>query len=79
MIRTQIYLPEDLYQEVRLVAKKEGKKSAQVVRDLLSEGLIRRRKKGTIGEAFLDLASVAVKGGPPDLSTKHDKYLYDDQ
>lgn len=79
MIRTQIYLPEDLYQEVRLVAKKESKKSAQVVRDLLSEGLIRRRKKGTIGEAFLDLASVAVKGGPPDLSTKHDKYLYGDQ
>lgn len=79
MIRTQIYLPKDLYQEVKLVAKKESKKSAQMVRELLSEGLIKRRKKGTIGEAFLDLASVAVKGGPPDLSKNHDKYLYEDQ
>ncbi len=77
MIRTQVYLPKELYQEVQLVAKKESKKSAQIVRDLLSEGLIRRKKKVTIGEAFLDLASVAVKGGPPDLSTNHDKYLYE--
>ena len=68
-----------MYQEVQLVAKKESKKSAQVVRELLQEGLIKRKKKGTIGEALLDLASVAVKGGPPDLSTNHDKYLYGDQ
>ena len=79
MIRTQIYLPEDLYQEVKIVAKKESKKSAQVMRDLLSEGLIRRKKKGTIGEALLYLSTVAVKGGPPDLSTNHDKYLYGDE
>ncbi len=78
MIRTQVYLPRELYQEVKLVAEKESKKSAQVVRELLHEGLIRRKKKGTIGESLLDLASVAVKGGPPDLSTNHDKYLYGD-
>ncbi len=79
MIRTQVYLPRDLYQEVKLVAEKEDKKSAQILRELLQEGLIRRKKKGTIGEALLDLASVAVKGGPPDLSTNHDKYLYGDE
>lgn len=79
MIRTQVYLPKTLYQEVQLVARKENKKAAQIVRELLHEGLQRSRKKGTIGEAFLDLASVAVKGGPPDLSTNHDKYLYEDE
>ena len=79
MIRTQVYLPEDLYQEVRVVAKKESKKSAQILRELLYEGLQKRKKKGTIGEALLDLASVAVKGAPPDLSTNHDKYLYEDE
>ena len=79
MTRTQVYLQNDLYQEVKLLAKKESKKSAQIVRELLHEGVVRRKKKGTIGEALLDLASVAVKGGPPDLSTNQDKYLYGDQ
>lgn len=81
MIRTQIYLPKDLYQEVQLVARKESKKSAQLVRELLHEGLMRRKKKETIGEAFQKLIDVGKKlkmRGPKDLSTNHDKYLYED-
>lgn len=79
MIRTQIYLPKQLYEDVKFVAQKEDKKAAQVVRDLLNEALLKRKKQVSIGEAFLDLASIGVKGGPPDLSTNHDKYLYEDE
>ena len=76
MHRTQIYLPSELRQELDIVAKKEKKPTAQVIRELLSEGL-RSKHKETVGEALSKLANLGVKGGPPDLSTNIDKYLYE--
>lgn len=76
MIRTQVYLSEDIYWEVKVAAKKENKATAQVVRELLEEGLNLKRKKSSIGKALLSLASIKVKG-PGDLSTNIDKYLYE--
>lgn len=76
MIRTQIYLTEDIYQEVRVAAKKEKKAAAQVVRELLEEGLNLKRKKSSIGKALLSLTAINAKG-PKDLSTNIDKYLYE--
>ena len=75
MIRTQIYLPEIFYQEVKLEDKKEKKATAQVIRELLEEGLNIKRQKSTIGKALLTLSSIKAKG-PKDLSIKIDKYLY---
>ena len=44
MIRTQVYLPKDLYQHIDLVAKREKKAKAQVIREVLDEGI--KKKHG---------------------------------
>ncbi|OGE35419.1 MAG: hypothetical protein A3H82_00750 [Candidatus Levybacteria bacterium RIFCSPLOWO2_02_FULL_39_26] len=80
MIRTQIYLPKELYQNLNLTAKKESKTRAQVIREALIEGL--RKKRGNAAEALLELASLGKKfklKGPKDLSQNIDKYLYENE
>lgn len=79
MIRTQIYLPRQLYQTIDFVAKRERKPKAQVIREFLEEGL--KKKEGNAGKALLELAALGKKlnlKGPKDLSTNHDKYLYEE-
>lgn len=76
MIRTQVYLPEELYQNIKLVAKKEKKSAAQVVRRALEKGLV-AEKGETIGKALLELSRIGAKG-PRDLSENIDKYLYEE-
>lgn len=79
MIRTQIYLPKQLYQIIDLVAKREKKPKAQVIRDVLEEGIV--KKQGNAGEALLEIARLGRKlklKGPRDLSKNIDKYLYED-
>lgn len=80
MIRTQVYLPKDLYQHIDLVAKREKKAKAQVIREVLDEGI--KKKHGNAGEALLRLAKLGEKlniRGPKDLSKNIDKYLYEDE
>lgn len=83
MIRTQIYLPKDLYRHIDQVAKREKRAKAQVIRDTLEKGFKRRQKtQKNAGEVLLEIAAMAKKykwKGPKDLSTNHDKYLYEDQ
>lgn len=79
MIRTQIYLPKDLYQEIDLVAKREKKAKAQVIREAIEKDM--NKKRGNAGDTLLKLAAMAKKykwKGPKDLSANHDKYLYED-
>ena len=79
MIRTQVYLPKPLYQNIDLVAKKEKKTKAAVIRELLDEGV--SKKRGNAGKVLLEVAALAKKykwKGPRDLSTNHDKYLYEE-
>lgn len=80
MIRTQVYLPKSLYQHIDLVAKKEKKAKAQVIREVLDEGL--KERHGNAGEALLRLAKLGKKlniRGPKDLSANIDKYLYEEE
>jgi len=79
MIRTQIYLPKELYQEIDLVAKKENKPKAQVIREAVKSVL--EARKESIGEALGRLMEAGKKfrfHGPKDLSANHDKYLYEE-
>ena len=79
MIRTQIYFPKDLYQAVDLVAKKENKPKAQIIREAVEKDLEKRR--GNAGDVLLKLAKMAKKyqwKGPKDLSRNIDKYLYEE-
>jgi metal-responsive CopG/Arc/MetJ family transcriptional regulator len=75
MFRTQIYIPHDLYRDIDLVAKEEKKPTAQVIRELLADGLQHRKKKATIGQALLKLTQVKAHA-PKDTSMKIDDYLY---
>ncbi|MDP2638412.1 MAG: ribbon-helix-helix domain-containing protein [Candidatus Levybacteria bacterium] len=79
MIRTQIYLPKELYQEIDLVAKKENKPKAEIIREAVEEAL--EKKRGNAGDVLLKLAKMAKKynwKGPKDLSKNIDKYLYEE-
>jgi len=39
MIRTQVYLTEEQMRDIKLKAKREKKHEAEVIRELLSEGM----------------------------------------
>ena len=75
MLRTQLYLPEELRQQIDVVARKEKKPAAQVIRELLKVG-IDTKEQESIGTAFKRLSNLRAKG-PADLSTNIDKYLYE--
>jgi hypothetical protein len=77
MIRTQVFLTEEQARDIKLRAKREKKHEAEVIRELLNEGLntARRRKRESTGESLLRLAAIRGKG-PSDLSVRVDDYLY---
>jgi hypothetical protein len=77
MIRTQVYLTEEQTQDIKLRAKRENKAEAEVIRELLSEGMKKSASKAqeSTGESLLRLAAIGGKG-PSDLSSRVDDYLY---
>ena len=78
MIRTQVYLPKDLYRNIDLIAKREKKAKAKIIREALEKSLA--QKQGNAGDALLRIAKLAKKlnaKGPKDLSANIDKYLYE--
>ena len=76
MVRKQVYLTQELATDVWILAQKERKSQAEVIREVLTEGVDRqfRRLKRKSG-SLLDLAKLGIKG-PRDLSRNHDEYLY---
>jgi len=76
MIRTQVYLPKLLYDNISTVAKKEQKAAAQIVRELLEEGITKKTKSANSGKALLKLSRIKARG-PRNLSINLDKYLYE--
>lgn len=80
MIRTQVYLPKQVHQDVKFVAKREKKSEAQVIRELLAQSL-EHKQRATIGHGLASLAELGERlgvEGPPDLSRNIDTYLYED-
>lgn len=79
MIRTQIFLPEETYQYIKIQAMREKKPSAQIIREALDLGIKQhiKRTKQNAGDALLRLAKIGGKG-PKDLSENIDKYLYEE-
>lgn len=80
MFRTQVYLPKPLYHRIGELARKTQKPKAQVIRELLEQGMEGRRQQ-TIGQALQGLVQIGQEmkvKGPADLSSNIDHYLYDD-
>jgi plasmid stability protein len=77
MIRTQVYLTEEQARDIKIRAKREGRHEAEVIRELLSEGLKTSQPKQKIstGESLLRLVRIGAKG-QADLSSRIDDILY---
>lgn len=75
MIRTQIYLPKHLYQNMQLIAQRENKSVAEVIRELLNQALSQETEQHDAGKTLLALAKLGGRG-PADLSVNLDNYLY---
>jgi hypothetical protein len=77
MIRTQVYLTEEQTRDIKLRAKRENKHEAEVICELLNEGMKKSASKAqeSTGESLLRLAAIGGKG-PADLSSRVDDYLY---
>ncbi len=80
MIRTQVYLDDDLYTQLRIQSQVQNVPAASLVRKYLRVGMVKNNpKKMTAGQALLRIAKHAAKHGPKDLSTNHDYYLYEEK
>ena len=77
MIRSQVYLTDEQARDIKLRAKRENKREAEVIRELLREGMktSTTNVQESTGESLLRLAAIGGKG-PSDLSTRVDDDLY---
>jgi predicted DNA-binding protein len=77
MIRTQIYLPEETHKELTSLAEVKRQPMAQIVRDFIEDGVKRVKEIDNTGiTAIENLLKIKATGGPKDLSTNLDHYLY---
>lgn len=74
MIRTQVYLPEDLKLQLREYADNKSIPISEVVRKAVLKEI--NKGKRTAGDSLARIAAMAVKGGPKDLSSNLFDYLY---
>jgi len=76
MVRTQIYLPRDLYDQLRLRGARDGIAMAEQIRVAVRQYLVERAAATVLSEDD-PLWSVIGRGeGPPDAADQHDRYLY---
>jgi len=73
MMRTQIYLPEDLHRELSLLAKQEKKSLSDLIREG-AKHVVKEKEKS--GKSWLKDIKGIVKKGPKNLSKKIDQTLY---
>lgn len=74
--RTQLYLEPSLYDALRQEAFVTRKTISACVRGILARHFKQAPKKNAT-ELLLRMSGIA-KGLPPDLSERHDDYLYED-
>ena len=80
MIRKHFLVPLPLDERIKLVARKDRKSEAAVIRELLQSGLETKQEQ-SVGQALRGLAKLGRElgiTGPTDLSRNIDKYLYEE-
>lgn len=75
MLRTQIYIPESIHQQAKILAEQQDTSLAEFLRRLITTGLDEEKKKNK-PKFLTSLSKLNLKGGPKDLSSKLDEYLY---
>ena len=80
MLKTYLYIPEQLERRIKLTAETQKKSKAEVIRQALEKGISAIAQQGTVSaHALLKIAEVGEKykpKGPKDLSANLDKYLW---
>ena len=76
MKRTTIMLPEDLRRRALFRAKQTGVSLGELIRDSLNSALPDATYDAQRDSLFEDV--IFDGPAPADMSTNHDKYLYDD-
>lgn len=78
MIRTQVYIPDDKYNELQLMVAMGYGTFSELFREGIDE-VIKKRKNKKVKKfnALRDFAGM-LKGGSKDLSKNIDYYLYDE-
>jgi len=83
MIRKHVLLPLPLDERIKLVARKDQKSEAALIREMLETGLqTKHQHTGSVGQALRGIAEIGKEAGatgPTDLSQNIDKYLYKDE
>jgi hypothetical protein len=82
MVRTQVYLPRAIYDELQRRAKDHGLTLAIQIREALGDYLawVKDEKKVPPFNPtkLFNIIDNLTGGGPEDLAENHDKYLYSD-
>lgn len=80
MLKTYLYIPEQLETKITLTAKTQNKSKAEVIRQALEKGITAIAQEGTASaQVLLKLAEIGEKykpKGPKDLSENLDTYLW---
>lgn len=77
MIRTQIYLPEEIHSQLSKLAQAKDKSMAALIRKFVKTGLKKTQEKDFSGKNnLIALSKLNLKDGPKDLSSRLDYYLY---
>lgn len=78
MLKTYLYLPEELDQQIKRIAKDQKKSKAEILRTAIKSGIKTVQQKGS-ANSLLVLAEIGKKGnliGPKDSSQRIDKLLW---
>lgn len=78
MIRTQVYLPDDLYRDLKLLSATSGMNFSELIREGAKVVVEKKTKKKRKFDLWKDFVGKGLKGGPKDLSSKLDYYLYEE-
>ncbi len=77
MLRTQIYLPEEIFPPLDEMAGQFKVPRSAVIRLILQTGLKSRTEWFPRGNDLWKMADLKIKGGVKNLSQNLDNYLYE--
>lgn len=75
LVRTQIYIPQELYQQLKKRSTKLNKSLAQQIREALKSYLFLEEKELQLDDSIWQIVGKA-SSGTGDLARDHDRYLY---
>jgi len=80
MLKTYLYIPEQLGEKINQTAQNQNKSKAEIIRQAIEKGITIVSQQGTASaQALFQIAEVGKKykpRGPKDLSTNLDRYLW---